>query len=470
MIKLNLFNTLSGSKEEFVPVDEKHIRIYTCGPTVYNYAHIGNARPAVISDLLVRFLRVLYPKVTYVSNITDIDDKIIKASDDLGIPISILTKKYEKIYNEDMASLNIISPDIQPHATDHIPEMIELILKNIKNGKAYESSGHVLFDVSNYESYGKLSGRKQDEQLAGVRVKVASYKKNPGDFVLWKPSTGNQPGWDSPWGYGRPGWHLECSAMSEKNLGLPFDIHGGGMDLIFPHHENEIAQSCGSYNENQNPRAYVKYWLHNALLNMDGEKMSKSLNNIFYIRDLLKDYDGEVLRLTLLSSHYRQSLNFSDKALNSSKKILDKFYRVLNRFENIEINKSVDFTSSIPRKILDALGDDLNTSKVLAEMNRISKQLSMAIAFDDKLKLKTDLLASGKIIGLLQKKPSEWLGINISKKSLDPKLIEEFIKKRQLARDVKDFSEADQIRDKLRKKGIEIEDTPDGTIWRSIKK
>ena len=470
MIKLNLFNTLSGSKEEFIPVDEKHIRIYTCGPTVYNYAHIGNARPAVISDLLVRFLRVLYPKVTYVSNITDIDDKIIKASDDLGIPISILTKKYEKIYNEDMASLNIISPDIQPHATDHIPEMIELILKNIKNGKAYESSGHVLFDVSNYESYGKLSGRKQDEQLAGVRVKVASYKKNPGDFVLWKPSTGNQPGWDSPWGYGRPGWHLECSAMSEKNLGLPFDIHGGGMDLIFPHHENEIAQSCGSYNENQNPRAYVKYWLHNALLNMDGEKMSKSLNNIFYIRDLLKDYDGEVLRLTLLSSHYRQSLNFSDKALNSSKKILDKFYRVLNRFENIEINKSVDFTSSIPRKILDALGDDLNTSKVLAEMNRISKQLSMAITFDDKLKLKTDLLASGKIIGLLQKKPSEWLGINISKKSLDPKLIEEFIKKRQLARDVKDFSEADQIRDKLRKKGIEIEDTPDGTIWRSIKK
>ena len=470
MIKLYLFNTLSGSKEEFIPVDEKHISIYTCGPTVYNYAHIGNARPAVISDLLVRFLRVLYPKVTYVSNITDIDDKIIKASDDLGVPISDLTKKYENIYNEDMSSLNIIPPDIQPHATDHIPEMIELILKNIKNGRAYESAGHVLFDVSSYKSYGELSGRNQEDQLAGSRVEVATYKKNPGDFVLWKPSTGTQPGWESPWGYGRPGWHLECSAMSEESLGLPFDIHGGGMDLIFPHHENEIAQSCGAYNKNENPRSYVKYWLHNALLNIDGEKMSKSLNNIFYIRDLLKDYDGEVLRLTLLSSHYRQSLNFSSKALISSKNSLDRFYRVLNNCKDIKINESVKLIDSIPSSILEALGDDLNTSKVFAEMNRISKELSIETVSENKIKLKKKLLASGMILGLLQKKPSEWLGINVSKDNLDSKFIEKLIKERQGARDEKDFIKADQIRNKLKKNGIEIEDTSDGTIWRSIKK
>jgi cysteinyl-tRNA synthetase len=470
MVKLNLFNTLSGSKEEFIPVDEKHVRIYTCGPTVYNYAHIGNARPAVISDLLVRFLRVLYPKVTYVSNITDIDDKIIKASDDLGVPISDLTKKYEKIYNEDMSSLNIISPDIQPHATDHIPEMIELILKNIRNGRAYESEGHVLFDVSSYKGYGKLSGRNQEDQLAGSRVEIATYKKNPGDFVLWKPSTGTQPGWESPWGYGRPGWHLECSAMSEKSLGLPFDIHGGGMDLIFPHHENEIAQSCGAYNENENPRLYVKYWLHNALLNMDGEKMSKSLNNIFYIRDLLEDYDGEVLRFTLLSSHYRQSLNFSSKALISSKKILDRFYRALNSCEDINISENVKLIDFTPTSILEALGDDLNTSKVFAEMNKISKELSIETVAENKIQLKKKLLASGMIVGLLQKKPSDWLGINVSKDDLDSKFIEKLIRERQVARNQKDFTKADQIRDKLKKNGIEIEDTSDGTIWRSIKK
>tara|TARA_Y100001970_G_C14259811_1_gene879173 strand:- start:158 stop:1570 length:1413 start_codon:yes stop_codon:yes gene_type:complete len=470
MVKLNLFNTLSGSKEEFIPVDSSHIRIYTCGPTVYNYAHIGNARPAVVSDLLVRLLRILYPKVTYVSNITDIDDKIIKASDDLGVPIFTLTEKYKKIYNEDMESLNIIPPDIQPHATDHIPEMIELILKNIENGRAYEASSHVLFDVSKYKSYGKLSGRRQEEQLAGSRIEVASYKRNPGDFVLWKPSTGNQPGWDSPWGYGRPGWHLECSAMSEKSLGLPFDIHGGGMDLIFPHHENEIAQSCGSCDEDHNPRVYVKYWLHNALLNMDGEKMSKSLNNIFYIRDLLKKYDGEVLRLTLLSGHYRQTLNFSNKALINSKKILDKFYRVLNVCKDIVIDSNEDVVNSVPIEILEALGDDLNTSKVFAEMNRIAKELSVAVDFKDKLRLKKELLSSGHIIGLLQKNPSDWLGIKISKDNLDSDFIEELIKERNAARAKKNFAEADQIRDKLRKKGIEIEDTPEGTVWRSLKK
>ena len=465
MVKLDIFNTLGGTKEEFVPVDEKHVRMYTCGPTVYNYAHIGNARPAVVSDLLVRVLRAIYPKVTYVSNITDIDDKIIKASDDLGVPIDDITKKYEKIYNQDMLSLNILPPDMQPHATDHIVEMIEIISKNIKNGKAYESSGHVLFDVSSYPAYGKLSGRNQEDQLAGSRVEVAGYKKNPGDFVLWKPSTGNQPGWESPWGYGRPGWHLECSAMSEKSLGIPFDIHGGGMDLIFPHHENEIAQSCGSSNEDKNPKIYVKYWLHNALLNMDGEKMSKSLNNILYIRDLLDEYDGEVLRLALLSAHYRQPLNFTDEALSNAKNILDKFYRVLKKCKDVEINKKN--INNPPVKVLEALCDDLNTSKAFAEINRIAKKLSLETEYENKIKLKESLLASGVLLGFFQKNPHDWLGINKAKEDLDVNSIEKLIEERTKARESKDFQKADEIRKKLSKKGIEIEDTPEGTIWRS---
>ena len=468
MKNFRIYNTLTGKKEIFEPVNEKHIRIYTCGPTVYNYAHIGNARPAIISDLLVRFLKAIYPKVTYVSNITDIDDKIIDASEKLNIPIDELTAKYKNIYNEDMMSLNVIPPDFQPHATDHIPEMIEIIHKNLRNGKAYVSSGHVLFDVTSYPSYGKLSGRNKDDQLAGSRVEVASYKKNPGDFVLWKPSTGNQPGWDSPWGYGRPGWHLECSAMSEKSLGIPFDIHGGGMDLIFPHHENEIAQSCGSCNENENPKAYVKYWLHNSLLNMDGEKMSKSLNNILYIRDLLKDYDGEVLRMTLLSSHYRQPINFNSESLINAKNTLDKFYRALLISKNIKINvKKIEVP---PIELINALSDDLNTSKVFAEVNKIAKKLITSKDENQKKKYKEQLLSSSNLIGILRKDPEEWLGINKVGSDNDLALIEGLVKERELARSDKNYTKADEIRNKLVDLGIEIEDTSDGTIWKSIKK
>ena len=468
MNDFKIYNTLTGKKEIFKPVNDNHIRIYTCGPTVYNYAHIGNARPAIVSDLLVRFLKVIYPKVTYVSNITDIDDKIIDASEKLNVPIDELTTKYKNIYNEDMMSLNVIPPDFQPNATDHIPEMIEIIQKNIRNNKAYVSSGHVLFDVTSYPSYGRLSGRNQDDQLAGSRVEVANYKKNPGDFVLWKPSTGNQPGWDSPWGYGRPGWHLECSAMSEKSLGIPFDIHGGGMDLIFPHHENEIAQSCGSCNENANPKAYVKYWLHNSLLNMDGEKMSKSLNNILYIRDLLKDYDGEVLRMTLLSAHYRQPINFNSESLINAKNNLDKFYIDLLSSKNIKINmKKID---APPIEVIDALSDDLNTSKVFAEVNKIVKNLITAKDESQKKKYKEQLLSASNLIGILREDPEEWLGINKVDSDNDLALIEGLIKERELARSDKNYTKADEIRNKLVNLGIEIEDTPDGTIWKSIKK
>ena len=439
--------------------------MYTCGPTVYNYAHIGNARPAVVSDLLVRVLRQLYSKVTYVSNITDIDDKIINTSIESGESISAITEKYEKIYNEDMNSLGVIKPDIQPHATDFINEMIDLVNKMIDNGTAYESEGHVLFNVTKYSAYGKLSGRNIEDQLAGSRVEVASYKKNAGDFVLWKPSSEGQPGWESPWGFGRPGWHLECSTMAEQSLGLPFDINGGGMDLIFPHHENEIAQSCGAHNEDKDPTIFAKYWLHNAMLNIDGEKMSKSLGNIFYIRDYLEKYDGEILRLALLSGHYRQSINWTNKTIEQSQNTLDKFYRLLHKVSDIDVDEKL--INKCPEKVLDALCDDLNTSKALAEINEISKKLSSAIEVEDKIKYKTQFLAATQVFGVLQKSPKKWLGIGETQDNLDSKLIDNLINERNEARSFKDFNKADQIRNQLTELGIEIEDTPNGTIWRS---
>ena len=465
MPKLFIHNTLTKNKEEFIPVNSNHIRMYTCGPTVYNYAHIGNARPAVVSDLLVRVLRQLYSKVTYVSNITDIDDKIINASIETGVSIDEITSKYEKIYNEDMASLGVLKPDIQPHATDFIQQMIDLVQQMINNDTAYESEGHVLFDVTKYSAYGKLSGRDIEDQLAGSRVEVASYKKNPGDFVLWKPSTDNQPGWESPWGFGRPGWHLECSTMSEQSLGLPFDIHGGGMDLTFPHHENEIAQSCGAHNEDKDPTIFSKYWFHNAMLNIDGEKMSKSLGNIFYIRDYLEKCDGETLRLALLSGHYRQSINWTSNTIEQAKNTLDKFYRVLNKCSDIEVNK--EMTNKCPEQVLNALCDDLNTSKALAEINEIVKNLSSANDLNDKIKFKTELLGATQVFGILQKSPKKWLGIGQTQDNLDSEFIEKLINDRNQARASKDFNKADEIRNKLTDMGIEIEDTPNGTIWRS---
>ena len=461
--KLKIHNTLEKKKEEFIPADSSHVRMYTCGPTVYNYAHIGNARPAVISDLLVRVLRCLYPKVTFASNITDIDDKIINASNETGVPINEITEKFERIYNEDMASLGVQKPDIQPHATDYIDEMIELVQMMIEKNAAYESEGHVLFDVTAYSSYGKLSGRDIDDQKAGSRVEVASYKRNPGDFVLWKPSTDDQPGWDSPWGFGRPGWHLECSVMSEKSLGLPFDIHGGGMDLIFPHHENEIAQSCGAHGENKDPKIFARYWIHNAMLNMNGEKMSKSLGNIFYIRDFLEKQPGEVLRLALLSGHYRQPLNWTDETIEQARSILDRLYRVLNKVKDIESNKELIFPSE---KVLEALCDDLNTSKALAELNNIAGKLSTC-SVEEAPDLKAQLQGAANVLGILQESPDEWLGIGQANNDIDKEKVESLIKERENARLSKNFDRADEIRSELSNMGIDIEDTPKGTIWRS---
>jgi len=455
---LKIHNTLLGTKEAFKPVDENHVRVYACGPTVYNFAHIGNARMAVANDLLINVLRTQYKRVTYVSNITDIDDKIIDAAHELNEPIKNLTTKYTKIYNEDMGYLNVNLPDIQPRATDYIEEMIDLIKKLIENGNAYEKEGHVLFHVPSFSKYGVLSKRNRDEQIAGSRVEIVPYKKDPADFILWKPSPDLLPGWESPWGFGRPGWHLECSAMSEKTLGLPFDIHSGGMDLVFPHHENEIAQTC-SLHKDEDPKSFAHCWFHNGFVNVEGEKMSKSIGNIKLVHDLKKKYRGEVLRLTLLSAHYRQPLNWTKEIIDQNSKMLDRFYRSLKELQDIQIT-SEDLSDEIMQNFL----DDLNTPKVLAQLNTISNKLSAANN-DEKINIKNNLIATGKILGIMREDPNEWLGYNQSANP-EKEEIEGLINQRNEARRDKDFKLADEIRDKLKNKGIEIEDTKNGTIWR----
>ena len=459
---LFLHNTLDNKKEEFIPLNKDHIKIYACGPTVYNYAHIGNARMAVVNDLLVKFLKTIFPKVTYVSNITDIDDKIIVASQEKNIPINILTEKFTKIYNDDMATLGVNLPDIQPKATDHIKEMIELINVLIKNDYAYEKEGHVLFNVPAFKKYGSLPGRNRDEQIMGSRVEVAPYKKDPTDFILWKPSPSPTPGWESPWGFGRPGWHLECSAMSEKTLGLPFDIHSGGMDLIFPHHENEIAQSCAAHNKTEDVKSFANFWFHNGFVNVEGEKMSKSIGNIKLVHELIKEYKGEVLRMTLLSAHYRQPLNWNKDIIKQNGTMLDRLYRALKELENIDAYAN---SKQISTKVIDGLYDDLNTPKVIAELNILSNQISSADE-NKKIEIKFNLLEVGKILGILQENPDKWLGYGKSK-NLDETMIEGLIKNRNEARHNKNFDMADKIRDELKNMGVEIEDTSNGTIWRN---
>ena len=455
---LKIHNTLTGTKEIFKPVDESHVRVYACGPTVYNFAHIGNARMAVANDLLINVLRTQFKKVTYVSNITDIDDKIIEAAHELNEPIKNLTTKYTKIYNEDMGYLNVQLPDVQPRATDHINEMIDLITKLIDSGNAYEKNGHVLFHVPSYSKYGILSKRNRDEQIAGSRVDVAPFKKDPADFILWKPSPDPMPGWESPWGFGRPGWHLECSAMSEKTLGLPFDIHSGGMDLVFPHHENEIAQTC-SLHKNHDPDSFAHFWFHNGFVNVEGEKMSKSIGNIRLVHDLKNQYSGEVLRLTLLSAHYRQPLNWTKEIIDQNSKMLDRLYRSLKDLQDIELT-----SENLSENVIESLLDDLNTPKLLAHLNTLANKLSTANK-DEKINIKNNLIAAGKILGILREDPDVWLGYN---QSLNPEKeeIEGLINQRNEARRDKDFKLADEIRDKLKIKGIEIEDTNNGTIWR----
>ena len=455
----HLFNTLSGNKEKLEAIDPKHLKIYACGPTVYNYAHIGNARMAVVFDTLVRTLRMIYPKVTYVSNITDIDDKIIDAAMEQNVEITSLTEKYTQIYNEDMSKLNVLQPDIQPKATEYISEMIDLIAELIEKDFAYEKEGHVLFHVPTYQNYGKLSNRNREEQIAGSRVEVAPFKKDPADFVLWKPSTDEQPGWDSPWGVGRPGWHTECSAMSKKTLGLPFDVHGGGRDLIFPHHENEIAQSCCSSANVNEPDSYAKYWMHNGFVTIKGEKMSKSLGNIILTKDLTSEYHGEVIRLALLSTHYRQGLDWNDSIIHQSKKLLDKLYKIY--FDLSEIGASEDDNSF---SIIDSLLDDLNTPALISNLNKLVKDYSKDKDTNHVL-IKTKLNIIGSALGILQDENYNHISIS---EELQVK-IKKLLSQRVIAKEKKDFSHADKIRDELRELGVEIKDSKEGTSWNLIK-
>ena len=449
-----LFNTLSGNKERLEAIDPKHLKIYACGPTVYNYAHIGNARMAVVFDTLVRTLRVIYPKVTYVSNITDIDDKIIEAAMEQNVEITSITEKYTKIYNDDMLKLNVLAPDIQPKATEYIPEMIELIVELIEKDFAYEKEGHVLFHVPTYQNYGKLSKRNRDEQIAGSRVEVAPFKKDPADFVLWKPSTDEQPGWQSPWGIGRPGWHTECSAMSKKTLGLPFDIHGGGRDLIFPHHENEIAQSCCTSASIDEPDSYAKYWMHNGFVTINGEKMAKSLGNIILVKDLAENYHGEVIRLALLSSHYRQGLDWNEKVIHQANKLINKLYEIKDDLNDVTISDKNENN-------LDAISilmDDLNTPGLITELNNIVKEYNSSNSKKENIKSRLSLISS--VLGILEDETFNEISEEFKNK------INDMVLKRSEAKNNKDFETADAIRYKLLELGVEINDSSDGTEWK----
>lgn len=433
--------------------------MYACGPTVYNYAHIGNARPAVVFDLLYQLLQRHYPNVVYARNITDVDDKINKAAADSGQPISAISKRFTQAYHEDMAAVGVGHPSIEPRATDHIDDIIEMISRLIDDGHAYEAEGHVLFAIESYPDYGSLSRRDMREMVAGARVEVAPYKKHPGDFVLWKPSEDPLPGWDSPWGYGRPGWHIECSAMSAKHLGETIDIHAGGQDLVFPHHENEIAQSVCAHGG----KTFARYWLHNGFLTVEKRKMSKSLGNTMLVHELLKSVPGEVLRYLLLSAHYRQPLDWSDSALQQTQRTLDRLYTVLRNTQE----QFGPLTAGQPGEaFMAALEDDLNTPVALAELNRAAKALANAENQQQAQALGAELLADAELIGLLQDTPEQWFARFVDHQDVSAEAVEQLIAERNQARADRDFQTADRIRDQLTEMGVVLEDGAGTTRWR----
>jgi cysteinyl-tRNA synthetase len=450
-LPLALHNTLTRRKEPFVPLDPEHVRLYVCGPTVYQRIHIGNARPLIVFDVLFRLLRHLYPEVTYVRNITDVDDKIIDQARQNGEPIEALTARTTAAFLEDAAALGCLEPTLQPKATAHIPEMVALIHRLLETGHAYAAEGHVLFHTPSMPGYGCLSGRNREDQVAGARVEVAPYKKDPADFVLWKPAAADEPGWDSPWGRGRPGWHLECSAMAEKHLGVPFDIHGGGQDLVFPHHENEIAQTCCAHGLD----TMARYWLHNGFVDMRGQKMSKSLGNVLRLDDALAAAPGEAIRLWMLGAHYRAPIDCSEQGFLEAKTQLDRFYGALER------------AGEGPRTepdpaVVEALEDDLNTPRAIAVLHDLLGQLNRA-KHGQAPQIAARLKASGALLGLLQQAPGAWLrgGADVGDSA-----IENLIAERLAARKARDFARADAIRDQLAADGIILEDGPGGTTWR----
>ena len=431
--------------------------MYLCGPTVYNYAHIGNARPAVVFDLLARLLRRSY-KLTFARNLTDVDDKINAAALETGKTIDEVTARFIKAYNDDMGALGVKMPDIEPRATEHVGEMIEMIGTLIDKGHAYEAEGHVLFDVGSHAEYGALSRRDIREMIAGARVEVAPYKKAAHDFVLWKPSTPELPGWDSPWGRGRPGWHIECSAMAKKHLGETIDIHAGGRDLIFPHHENELAQSRCAHDGAE----FARYWVHNGFLSMDSEKMSKSLGNVLLVHDMVKTIPGELIRLALLSAHYKQPLDWSDETIQSARRMLDRLYGAVR---GIEVSDADRQAAQPPQELVAALEDDLNTPKALARFFALAKTLNKTTDAAERQRLATEMYAAGDLMGLLQSDPEEWFAGD-AEGELSAEDIEDLIEKRNAARAAKDFAAADDYRDQLAAAGIKIEDGAGGTTWR----
>jgi cysteinyl-tRNA synthetase len=456
-MSLILHNTLSRSKEEFVPATPGQVSVYVCGPTVYNRPHIGNARPAVVFDVLVRYLRTRY-EVTYVRNITDIDDKINAAAAASGESIEVIAARHVADYHADMAALGVLPPDVEPYATHHLAEMIAMIECLMKGGHAYEAEGHVLFRVASFEEYGQLSRRDSRQLVDGARVEVAPYKEEPGDFILWKPSTAKQPGWDSPWGRGRPGWHIECSAMVAKHLGTTIDIHGGGNDLIFPHHENEIAQSrCAHEGE-----TFSRYWLHNGFVNVDSTKMSKSLGNVVLVRDLLDEAPGEVVRLALLNAHYRQPLDWSDDVLVESRRKLDRLYNALRKVSGWES----DWAEVAPSAaFIVALEDDVNTPRALAALFALAREINKLDDCPEAIQLARQLRASAELLGLLGSDPVAWFEAGATQDT-DAAEIDTLLEQRSAARISGDYAEADRIRDQLTDMGVVIEDSPDGPRWR----
>jgi cysteinyl-tRNA synthetase len=456
-MSLSLYNTRERCKQTFEPCVPGRVTMYVCGPTVYNLAHIGNARPVVVFDTLFRVLQTLFDEVIYARNITDIDDKIMAAAAERGVGIEAISEEFAAKFREDTAALNALPPTLEPHATDNIGPMVALTEALIDRGHAYVADGHVLFDVTSMPDYGRLSGRSLDDMLAGARVEVAAYKRHPGDFVLWKPSSDEEPGWTTPWGRVRPGWHLECSAMIREHLGPTIDIHGGGRDLIFPHHENELAQSCCAYGDQ-----FVRFWVHNAFVDMDGEKMSKSLGNVRTIRELLESYRGEVLRFALLSAHYRSPLNFSRDLLEQAEQSLAGFYTALRDVEHIDLDQDVVLAGE---PFYEALCDDLNTPLAISEVHALSRALNKANEAD-KPALKARLLAAGNLLGILGEDPSEWLQGGAEEGDLDADAIDALVAERTQAKADRDFARADAIREELTAAGISLEDGPDGTRWR----
>jgi len=452
---LKITNTLTREKEVFRPIDPLHVRLYVCGPTVYDFAHVGNARPVVVFDVLARLLRHLYPRVTYVRNITDVDDKINARARENGETIADLTERTAAQFHQDMSALGALPPDVEPRATHHIAPMITLIERLIAKGNAYAADGHVLFAVPSMPDYGRLSRRDRDELIAGARVDIAPYKKDPADFVLWKPSPDDTPGWDSPWGRGRPGWHIECSAMSWEHLGETFDIHGGGLDLIFPHHENEIAQSRCAFGTH----TMANYWMHNGFVTVEDDKMSKSLGNFVTVRQVLADWPGEVVRLLLLSAHYRAPLDFSDSGLREAKAQLDRLYQALRNAANV----AADPAAPPSEDLMAALLDDLNVPLAIARLHEAAGRLNKASDTAERSAAKAALCAGGALLGLLQADPEAWFQ---GGGDLDPAEIERLIVARADARKTRDFPEADRIRDALKAKGVELEDGPQGTTWK----